>query len=772
MYQFTVWSTNATGIGGSTSNTLLTPPALPQFLRAFTTTSNMNIFIQSTSVYNPVYYTFTQSLTNARYTYYADSTNTSALFRLTGLTAGTAYYYTVTSSNAAGYGDTGVFGPYWTTPAAVTGFASGAITSSNIQLLYTPAVGALSYSIVSSNIYGNMTTQVAAGASSSYLFSNLDPASTYKFIMTSSNASGLGGAVISSPFTTSTLYTMPFTFTFTTMGATGPSGPTSIQYSSIPGDGTLSKLQLTSTGIQLWTVPQTGLYQFIAAGAAGKSGGNGAVVINRYTLTVGQIIKILVGQSGTSMTNSTGKQNYGGGGGTFVTKGDNTPILVAGGGGGNDAGGYNICNGILQPSSAQTGPIGNAAANPSSYSGVLGGAGFYSDSVYPGSSIVIRSFINGGTSCNIGGFGGGGGYLSDSTAIQNFDSGGGGGGYSGGNGSALNNYFHGIFTTYSDGYGGGSYDVTAASASPVAYTATAYTGTLPTAVASQVSGGYNTGQGFVVVSQVMPLDLLTPAAQSSLTGVYAVKQLFAAYTGSVLNLRRNTDNASNNFNADAYGNLTTSSGTSFSSWMTGATTAYVTTWYDQSGNAVQKNAVQTNTALQPIYDSVNKCIDFTNGGYFSIPSNGVVPFANNPYTISFKYTYPQSTITSNPIYSAGSGTNKSAFYLQAPSPYHTYLISAGGSIQANPQSLQTITSGNIIVTSSYDGTTFVANSLNLYINHSITSLYYSIGTPTTADTANYIGYCTPSYKLNTQLYYIVFANTSFTSADRGILESI
>ena len=52
-------------------------------------------------------------------------------------------------------------------------------------------------------------------------------------------------------------------------------------------------------------------------------------MIENFTLTKNEIIRILVGQKG-----ATKEKTGGGGGGTFVVRGNNTPLIIAGGGGG------------------------------------------------------------------------------------------------------------------------------------------------------------------------------------------------------------------------------------------------------------------------------------------------------------------------------------------------------------------------------------------------------------------------------------------------------
>jgi hypothetical protein len=89
------------------------------------------------------------------------------------------------------------------------------------------------------------------------------------------------------------------------------------------------------------------------------------------------------------------------------------------------------------------------------------------------------------------------------------------------------------------------------------------------------------------------LDTYTGAA-----GAYAVRRLSGSYTGACLRVRRSNDNAEQDIGFDAGGNLDEAQLTSF----VGANSGFVTTWYDQSGNA--RNATQTTSGNQPrIVDS-------------------------------------------------------------------------------------------------------------------------------------------------------------------------
>jgi hypothetical protein len=96
----------------------------------------------------------------------------------------------------------------------------------------------------------------------------------------------------------------------------------------------------------------------------------------------------------------------------------------------------------------------------------------------------------------------------------------------------------------------------------------------------------------VIASQIQSfvglLDTYPNAAAA-----YSVRKLRAAYTGNAIRVRRSSDNAEQNIGFTALGNLDTTALTSFCS----GTNGFVTTWYDQSDNAVNSN--QTIAVQQP-----------------------------------------------------------------------------------------------------------------------------------------------------------------------------
>ncbi|MEF2979119.1 arabinofuranosidase catalytic domain-containing protein [Subtercola sp. YIM 133946] len=81
------------------------------------------------------------------------------------------------------------------------------------------------------------------------------------------------------------------------------------------------------------------------------------------------------------------------------------------------------------------------------------------------------------------------------------------------------------------------------------------------------------------------LDSLT-----SLAWAFSTRALRSAYTGHVIQLRRSSDNATRDFDASA------SLASQIAAWA-GSGDAFVTIWYDQSGNGL--HASQADTTMQP-----------------------------------------------------------------------------------------------------------------------------------------------------------------------------
>jgi hypothetical protein len=208
---------------------------------------------------------------------------------------------------------------------------------------------------------------------------------------------------------------------------------------------------INTQGIQEWTVPSTGNYTIDARGAKGGGDGvpgNGAKMVGTFSLTAGQVLKIVVGQQGIKENDYIVTYHAGGGGGgSFVYNNTSTTLLIAAGGGGGNGASYVGYGGITSTTDGNTGSAGNGGATaPEGNSG----AGYSGNGILGGhnQTTIAYSFLNGsvggvgasGGGTGYGGFGGGGG--------EGYADGGGGGGYSGGN-TQSNEY---------GGFGGGSYN--------------------------------------------------------------------------------------------------------------------------------------------------------------------------------------------------------------------------------------------------------------------------------------------------------------------------
>ena len=288
------------------------------------------------------------------------------------------------------------------------------------------------------------------------------------------------------------------TFTFTNAGATGNNGPFLANCTSIYDTANNSWLlntanfNVSTRGIQLWTVPASGNYRITAAGASGGNnvpgnilGGFGALVTNEVTLTQGDVLAIVVGQKGADRNTGPVSPYFGGsgGGGTFVYRNsDALYYIVAGGGGGaaacttNLLTSQNTANGnvatsngstvLIQGSSRANGGINGLGGNTSTrgilYAGA--GAGINSDgqqaqnvgaSGRSRANNWIGGFITNRSTYTLpGGFGGGGasGDASNNASYVNYSWAGGGGGYGGGGGGGNGGSSDGQY-----GGGGGSY---------------------------------------------------------------------------------------------------------------------------------------------------------------------------------------------------------------------------------------------------------------------------------------------------------------------------
>jgi hypothetical protein len=155
------------------------------------------------------------------------------------------------------------------------------------------------------------------------------------------------------------------------------------------------------------------------------------------------------------------------------------------------------------------------------------------------------------------------------------------------------------------------------------------------------------------------LDLYPSAAAA-----YSVRRLSGVYSGSLMEVRRSSDNALQDIGFDANGDLDTASLLSF----VGEEDAFVRTWYDQSGNAY--DATQTTTSAQPqivssgVISNKNSkpAIDFS-GGNWELDANAAAS----------EFAGTDVNFESFSVLSGDGSSNKSFFSLAAASGSTTSL---------------------------------------------------------------------------------------------------
>jgi len=373
-----------------------------------------------------------------------------------------------------------------------------------INATFSPQTGYLNHPVV-------FSAANYSGASYSWTFaqgipansSSANPAVTWSspgtYVVSLTITDGLGcsgtysGTVSISPCS-------PIQYQFTTCTQIGRIGPTQSLCSSAYLSGNLNgAVTITGSGIQQWTVPQTGNYRIEVAGAQGgnsssRVGGGGAILSGVLALNAGDVLHILVGQTGDLGPNGNGG---GGGGGSYVIR-SNQPLITAGGGGGGSTYGSAMNDGFpgntLTQGSGDNGGTNGNGGGVSSGTGGCGGGGFLSDGASSGYGAPGLGWPNGSlgglgyqsSSNGWGGYGGGGGY--------GFSAGGGGGGYSGGGG--------GRNAAATASGGGGSFINPAATS--VATSNGLYNGSTNLNGAIQNLGAYRSGHGYVTITVVCP----------------------------------------------------------------------------------------------------------------------------------------------------------------------------------------------------------------------------------------------------------------------------
>jgi hypothetical protein len=235
---------------------------------------------------------------------------------------------------------------------------------------------------------------------------------------------------------------------------------------------------------------------------------------------------------------------------------------------------------------------------------------------------------------------------------------------------------------------------------------------------------------------------------SGAAAAYSLRKLDKDYTGSAIRVRRSNDNSEQDIGFTSGNDLDTASLKTF----VGANSGFVTTWYDQSGNA--RNATQTTAANQP---------RIVNAGRVERQNSKVSTFydgSNDRLTLS-DFALPTSSIFSAAINTGATASNIHSIYCRGTA---TNL--------ANRDALLYIwrTSNNLELQRS-DGSTFPTATIGINVNNFnlLTGIYTgtqltafangiagtSVNTTVSGVTSNPVSSIGCTFENLTQLYFFL-----------------
>ena len=300
---------------------------------------------------------------------------------------------------------------------------------------------------------------------------------------------------------------------------------------------------------------------------------------------------------------------------------------------------------------------------------------------------------------------------------------------------------------------------------------------------------------YVTTPATYPLDQLTPITKASLRGVYSLATLFSN-TGPVVQIS-NTSAAT--VTANFYGStsgvsLSTGafgSGLSLTQWLAANPgTAYVTTWYDQSGSG--NHGTTSSSGQRPVINvsSVPWSVDMsTSGTYFNLP-NGTIP-QNTSYTFHTKLGYYPTVITGcifNAGTNSGGQTNSLRFgvlnsvvgydnYWYYNDYYYTTGTTSSNLIEGNSTTLvayaNTVSAPGPLTTATFTGGTSSTYYYQIgYINGT-----YATANPVSLRTGwagvagnEFIGNDTLGGYLRTRMYHGLISNAAVCAQDKWVIE--
>ena len=227
---------------------------------------------------------------------------------------------------------------------------------------------------------------------------------------------------------------------------------------------------------------------------------------------------------------------------------------------------------------------------------------------------------------------------------------------------------------------------------------------------------------------------------------YSLRKLLAAYSGNAVKVRRSSDNTEANIGFTATGDFDEAALRTFA----GSGNAFVSIWYDQSGNG--KNMIQTNQGYQP-----------------QILFSGNLKYINSRPTLDFKDN--KGLIYNTTTKMATALVVIKSEYTNWPN-YHA-ILDGGGRIGGLLENGNTVFHGNQFATQLWKNGTLIASNSSLSPTNA--PMVVSFNSTIAASNGNVSGLCIGNYDLGggggsiLQTETIAFATTA-SSPDRQKVE--